>query len=57
MVDRGGLEPPTSAVIGLERSATECVESHETAGVIKLEADPEGAGQTTHGNGERHFTD
>jgi hypothetical protein len=39
------LEPPTSAVIGVERSATEAVESHETAGVIRLEADPEVARQ------------
>jgi hypothetical protein len=31
---RGGLEPRTSALIGLERSATEGGTLHETAGVI-----------------------
>ena len=35
-VGRRGLEPRTSALIRLERSATECGAFHETAGVIRL---------------------
>jgi hypothetical protein len=36
VVGRGGLEPATSAVLGLERSTTEGGTPHETAGVIRL---------------------
>jgi len=34
MVGRRGLEPRTSALLGLERSATESERLHEAAGVI-----------------------
>jgi hypothetical protein len=40
MVGRRGLEPRTSALIRLERSATESGTLHETAGVIRLGLDP-----------------
>ena len=35
-VGRGGLEPPTSVVLGLERSTKECGRSLESTGVIGL---------------------
>ena len=35
-VGRGGLEPSTSAVLGLERSTNECARSLESIGVIGL---------------------
>ena len=36
-VGRGGLEPSTSAVLGLERSTNECARSLESIGVIGLD--------------------
>ena len=39
VVGRGGLEPPTSAVLGPERSTTESGAANETGGVIRREED------------------
>jgi hypothetical protein len=50
VVGRDGLEPSTSAVIGLERSATEGAESHETAGVIRLGGAAEALDSATLGS-------